>query len=283
MMKRMTRKLKSRSGATIVMAMAIFVLVSILSVDMVMVPLSAAASGYRRRNDEQATLLLTSAAGLIRESVVNQYVMIERKWTAASSGDASESSEGEGGDESTEESGSESISYGEPPTTTITVSSTAKINQPVGVFLKVFQEMALDRLIAIEKPQEEKPTCILTVTGTGPEINSPVTVTLTLEDNYDVTAVLTVPYKGTDYSLTQRFGATPSNTPYDNPVSYVEESDNVYYQYAPAVIEIEDSEDGEESGGGTSEEEATSVTVPDYYQYHVLKVTWPADQYEVKV
>ena len=258
MMKRMTRKLKSRSGATIVMAMAIFVLVSILSVDMVMVPLSAAASGYRRRNDEQATLLLTSAAGLIRESVVNQYVMIERKWTAASSGDASESSEGEGGDESTEESGSESISYGETPTTTITVSSTAKINQPVGVFLKVFQEMALDRLIAIEtKPAEDKMPEVsrtLTVTGAEPEIDSPVTVKLTLEDNYDVTAVLTVTYKGTDYSLTQRFGATPSNTPYDNPVSYVEESDNVYYQYAPAVIEIEDSEDGEESGGGTSGE-----------------------------
>ena len=195
-MNRMVHKLKSRSGATIVFAMAVFVLVSIVSVSMITVPLNAAALGKSQQEAEQIRLSLSSAAGLVRDCVVDKTLSYKWEWTKE------------------EEKDNETALADKINTSGTTVTFGGRNIDDADIFPLLWKEMTTEIITENETEAEAKSEKIVTIQLTGSpgdasltEKLGTVTVKLMMNDRYHVTAEFSVTFRGKEYTIRQFFGA----------------------------------------------------------------------------
>lgn len=245
MIKRIAHKLKSHAGATIVFAMAVFVLVSIVSVSMLTVPLNAAASGKTQKDNEQIRLSLASAAGLLRDCLVDQ--TLSYTWT-----------KGEGERVSGENLElSVRISEGTLDNWTQTVDGLVSTGLP-----SLVKEL-VERVAKVE--EKEKAEINLTVELENAVLAAkmtPVTAELTMDTEYNLTAKFTVTANGGTYSITQYFGMSVI-TPYRM-------DEDRHVETKKKMITTEEGE----------EKEVTTEKITYSYEGH-WELSWPLENYRV--
>ena len=240
-MNRIVHKLKSRSGATIVFAMAVFVLVSIVSVSMITVPLNAAALGTTQREAEQIRLSLSSAAALIRECVAGKEKKLEYVWDWNTSGEDSPSF-WKKIDHAKNNSGDNNyVHFAE---TAITDND---------IFPLLWEEMTAEVIEENERRAEAESKKTVTIALNCNDLSEKyrsVEAELTMNDRYNVTAEYSITVDKKIYTIKQFFES-----------EIVSAADNV-------------EEKVKENGEG-------EVTGVEYHYDGNLAICWPLEKYKV--